>query len=76
MLSRELAPYLTFSVCETHPTGDSREGIPPLLVDLLHPLLSRVGRLHALVKNHLHLRHPVGVPDGGLNAYLQGRRIS
>ena len=74
MLSRELAPYLTFSVCKTHPTGDSREGIPPLLVDLLHPLLSRVGRLHALVKNHLHLRHPVGVPDGGLDAYLQGQQ--
>ena len=74
MLSRELAPYLTFSVCETHPSGDSREGIPPLLADLLRPLLSKVGRLHALVKNHLHLQHPVGVPDGGLNAYLQGQQ--
>ena len=55
MLSRKLAPYLTFSVCKTHPAGDLREGIPPLLVDLLRPILSRVGRLHALVKNHLHL---------------------
>ena len=74
MLSRKLAPYLTFSVCKTHPTGDSGEGIPPLLVDLLRPLLSKVGRLHALVKNHLHLRHAVGVPDGGLDAYLQGQQ--
>ena len=43
-------------------------------MDLLRPLLSKVGRLHALVKNHLHLRHPVGVPDGGLDAYLQGQQ--
>ena len=63
---------MTFSVCKTHPSGDSREGIPPLLADLLHPLLSKVGRLHVLVKNHLHLRQPVDDPSGGHNAsYLQ-----
>ena len=63
---------MTFSVCETHPSGDSREGIPPLLADLLRPLLSKVGRLHALVKNHLHLRQLVDDPAGGHNAsYLQ-----
>ena len=52
-LSRELAPFLTFSVCEVPSTGDLREAIPPLLADLLHPLLSKVGRLRALVKNHV-----------------------
>ena len=72
MLSRELAPYLTFSVCETHPSGDSRESIPPLLADFWYPLLSKVGRLHALVKNHFHLHQPVGDPAGGHNAsYMQ-----
>ena len=44
-LSRELAPYMAFSVCEAPSTGDSGEAFPPLLVDLLTPLLSKVGRL-------------------------------
>ena len=67
-LSRELAPFMRFSVCEVPSTGDSREAFPPLLVDLLHPLLSKVGRLHALVKNHFHLRQPAGGLAGGHNA--------
>ena len=55
-LSRELAPFMTFSVCEVPSTGDLGEAFPPLLVDLLHPLLSKVGRLRALVNNHVHLQ--------------------
>ena len=55
-LSRELAPYMAFSVCEAPSTGDSRETLPPLMADLLAPLLSKVGRLYALVNNHAHLR--------------------
>ena len=67
-MSRELAPFMTFSVCEVPSTGDSREAFPPLLADLLHPLLSKVGRLHALVKNHFHLQQPAGGLAGGHNA--------
>ena len=59
---------MTFSVCETHLSDDLRERAPPLLADLLHPLLSKVGRLHVLVKNHFHLRQPAGGLAGGHNA--------
>ena len=38
-LSRELAPYMTFSICEAPSTSDLEEALPPLLADLLHSLL-------------------------------------
>ena len=68
-LSRELAPYMAFSVCEAPSTGDSGEAFPPLVVDLLSPLLSKVGRLQALVNNHVHLRQPAGRSVDGHNAF-------
>ena len=60
---------MVFSVCEAPSTGDSRETLPPLMADLLTPLLSKVGRLHALVNNHVHLRQPAGRSVDGHNAF-------
>ena len=68
-LSRELAPYMAFSVCQAPSTSESGETYLPTLADLLTPLLSKVGRLHALVNNHVHLRQPAGRSVVGHNAF-------
>ena len=39
------------------------------MADLLSPLLSKVGRLHALVDNHVHLRQLAGRSVGGHNVF-------
>ena len=58
-----------FSVCQAPSTSDSRETYPPILADLLTPLLSKVGRLHALVNNHVHLCQPAGRSVDGHNVF-------
>ena len=41
----------------------------PSVADLLFPLLSKVGRLHTLVDNHVHLRRPAGMTGGRQNVF-------
>ena len=68
-LSRELAPYMAFLVCQAPSNVESGETRPPTVADLLTPLLSKVGRLHALVDNHVHLHQPAGRSVDGHNVF-------
>ena len=56
-------------VCQAPSNVGSGETSPPTVADLLSPLLSKVGRLHALVDNHVHLRQPAGRSVGGHNVF-------
>ena len=68
-LSRELTPYMAFLVCQAPFTVDSGETCPPTVADLLTPLLSKDGRLYALVDNYVHLCQPAGRSVDGNNVF-------
>ena len=66
----ELAPYMVSLVCQAPSTVGSGETSPPTVADLLSPLLSKVGRLHALVDNHIHLWQPASMSVSGHNVFF------
>ena len=71
-----LTPYLAFQVCQTPSTiGTSSEvsalgETGPLTVgDIISPLLLKIGGLHSLVDNHVHLQQSAGMSVVGYNAF-------
>ena len=69
-----LAPYLALQVCST-PSATSSEvaasGEPrsTTLGEHIAPLLTKIGRLHSLVDNHVHLQQSAGMSVVGYNAF-------
>ena len=69
-----VAPYLALTVCQTPPADPSGAATPvvtsPLTVgDIISPLLSKVGRLHCLVDNRVHLQQSANTSTVGYNAF-------
>ena len=56
-----LAPYLTLTVCPTPPANSSEAGAsvvtsPSTVGDILSPLITKIGKLHCLLDNRVHLQ--------------------
>ena len=75
-LVKGLTPYLTSNVVLTPPdigtsseVNASGETRPPTVGDILSPLLSKIGGLHCLVDNCVHLQQSAGVSKVGYNAF-------
>ena len=69
-----LAPYLTLHVCPTLPANSSEAGAsvvtsPSTVGDILSPLITKIGRLHCLVDNRVHLQQSAGMSSVGYNAF-------
>ena len=71
-----LTPYLAFQVCQTPSTigtsskvSASGETCPLTVGDIISPLLSKIGGLHCLVDNRVHLQQSAGVSKVGYNAF-------
>ena len=71
-----LTPYLAFQVCQTPSTtgtssevSASGETSPTTVGDILSPLLSKIGGLHLLVDNCVHLQQSAGMSVVGYNAF-------
>ena len=68
------APYLTLTACPT-PSADSSEAgasvvtSPSTVGDILSPLITKIGRLHCLVDNRVHLQQSASMSSVGYNAY-------
>ena len=70
-----LAPCLAFQVCQP-PSSKSSEGGASgeptscsTLGEQIAPLLEKIGRLHCLVDNRIHLQQAAGTTMVGYNAY-------
>ena len=75
-LVKGLTPYLTSKVVLTPPdigtsskVNASGETRPPTVGDILSPLLSKIGGLHCLVDNRVHLQQSAGVSIVWYNAF-------
>ena len=69
-----VAPYLALNVCQTPPANSSEAATSvvtsPLSVgDIISPLLTKIGRLHCLVDNHVHLQQSASMSTVGYNAF-------
>ena len=69
-----LAPYLTLNVCQTPPADSSEAGAsvvtrPSTVADIISPLLTKIGRLHCLVDNRVHLQQSASLSTVGYNAF-------
>ena len=71
-----LTPYLAFEVCQTPCTigtssevSASGETSPSTVGDILSPLLLKIGGLHLLVDNRVHLQQSAGMSVVGYNAF-------
>ena len=71
-----LAPHLVSTVCQTTPhirtsskVSASGETRPPTVGDILSPLLEKIGGLHCLVDNRVHLQQSAGTSKVGYNAF-------
>ena len=71
-----LTPYLAFQACQTPSTtgtfsevSASGETCPTTVGDILSPLLSKIGGVHSLVDNRVHLQQSAGVSVVGYNAF-------
>ena len=72
-----LTPYLVLQVCQTPSTtagtssevSASGETSPTTVGDILSPLLSKIGGLHSLVDNCVHLQQSAGMSVVGYNAF-------
>ena len=72
--AKGLAPYLALQVCSTPSTNSSEAGAsaatsPSTVGDILSPLLTKIGRLHCLVDNRVHLQQSAGMSSVGYNAF-------
>ena len=75
-LVKGLTPYLTSTVClapsdigtssKVNASGETRQ---PTVDDILSPLLLKIGGLHCLVDNRVHLQQSSGVSVVGYNAF-------
>ena len=75
-LVKGLTPYLTSTVCRTPPThgtssevNTSGETRPLPVEDILSPFLSKIGGLHSLVDNRVHLQQSTGMSAVGYTAF-------
>ena len=74
---KSLTPYMAFQVCETPSTtagtssevSVSGETSPTTVEDILSPLLSKIGGLHSLMDNCVHLQQSAGMSMVGYNAF-------
>ena len=72
-----LTPYLALQVCQTPSTtagtssevSASGETSPSTVGDILSLLLSKIGGLHSLVDNRVHLQQSAGMSAVGYNAF-------
>ena len=69
-----LAPYLTLNVCQTPPADSSEAATsvvtsPTTMSDIISPLLTKIGRLHCLVDNRVHLQQSASLSTVGYNAF-------
>ena len=69
-----VAPYLALNVCQTPPANSSEAATSvvtsPLSVgDIISPLLTKIGRLHCLVDNRVHLQQSASLSTVGYNAF-------
>merc|ERR1712177_162200 len=65
---------MVLQVCSTpsdnaSEAGASAETIPSTVGDILSPLLTKIGRLHCLVDNRVHLQQSAGMSTVGYNAF-------
>ena len=70
-----VAPYLTLNVCQTPPADSSEAATsvvtsPSTVADIISPLLTKIGRLHCLVDNCVHLQQSANLSTMGYNALL------
>ena len=75
-LIKGLALHLTSTVCQTTPhirtsseVSASGETRPPTVGDILSPLLEKIGGLHCLVDNRVHLQQSAGTSKVGYKAF-------
>merc|ERR1711895_92156 len=66
--------YLMLNVCSTPPDNASEAGAsavtsPSTVGDILSPLITKIGRLHCLVDNRVHLQQSAGMSSVGYNAF-------
>ena len=72
-----LTPYLALQVCQTPSTtagtssevSASGETSPSTVGDILSPLLTKIGGLHSLVDNRVHLQQSAGMSAVRYNAF-------
>ena len=70
-----LAPYLALQVCQPPPSNSSKAGVSgeptncSTLGEQIAPLLEKIGRLHCLVDNCIHLQQAAGTTMVGYNTY-------
>ena len=71
--AKGLAPYLALQVCSPPSYTSSEAGAlgepSSTLGEHLAPLLAKIGRLHSLVDNHIHLQQAAGTSVVGYNAF-------
>ena len=74
-----LAPYLMLNVCSTPPDNASEAGAsavtsPSTVGDILSPLITKIGRLHCLVDNRVHLQQSASLSTVGYNAFYTHKK--
>ena len=73
--AKGLAPYLALQVCPPPSATSSKVGASgepthcSTLGEQIAPLLGKIGRLHSLVDNHIHLQQAAGTSVVGYNAF-------
>ena len=71
-----VAPYLASTVCQATPSSSGASGAatpvvtsPQTVGDIISPLLTKIGRLHTLVDNRVHLQQSANMSSIGYNAF-------
>ena len=71
-----VAPYLALTVCQATPSSSGASGAatpvvtsPQTVGDIISPLLTKIGRLHTLVDNRVHLQQSASSSSIGYNAF-------
>ncbi len=73
--AKGMAPYLVLQVCSPPSSTSSKVGASgepshcSTLGEQIAPLLPKIGRLHSLVDNHIHLQQAAGTSVVGYNAF-------
>merc|ERR1712082_219290 len=75
-LIKGVTPYLASTVCQATPSSSGASGAatpvvtsPPSVGDIISPLLPKIGRLHTLVDNRVHLQQSASSSSIGYNAF-------
>ena len=71
-----VAPYLALTVCQATPSSSGASAAatpvvtsPQTVGDIISPLLTKIGRLHTLVDNRVHLQQSANTSTIGYNAF-------